>query len=323
MKCSIFLTFMVALIAAGTADAVRRESCSEVPASILSIDGNELILRGIDVSGLQFDATLAQSHGFPNNYTVRGVTRTLNPGVAGSIYNPTSGSIHSKCVEYNGFMFWANMDLVSIVPDLTYGLKNADLVRDLSGSTLSVPLVTGTSQLKFGSTGKVTLDNTFTGTWEQTGNDIDVSVEDGSTNFMLSTSSGGISGIANHFGQKTELSGVHPIDTTIALGNKRFQVSLCWRNFSMNPFSDAYPVYNGDDSALFWFLDENNTELLVKVLDSCETKNRFWVYAAASTDVEFTLTVTDTQTNEVKTYSNPLGQSFTAITDTSAFATCP
>ena len=32
---------------------------------------------------------------------------------------------------------------------------------------------------------------------------------------------------------------------------------------------------------------------------------------------------TDTQTGQVKTYLNPLGQAANAVTDTGAFATCP
>lgn len=48
-----------------------------------------------------------------------------------------------------------------------------------------------------------------------------------------------------------------------------------------------------------------------------------WVLAAATTNVEYTLTVTDTQTDEERVYGNPLGVQSPAITDTSAFATCP
>ena len=57
--------------------------------------------------------------------------------------------------------------------------------------------------------------------------------------------------------------------------------------------------------------------------DRCGEFDRFWVFAAASTNVEFTLTVTDTQENVTKTYFNPLGTVPDAITDTQAFATCP
>jgi len=64
--------------------------------------------------------------------------------------------------------------------------------------------------------------------------------------------------------------------------------------------------------------------MLVKVLDACATAfNSYWVFAAATTNVEFTLTVTDTQAGKVKTYFNPLGTPAPPIQDTAAFATCP
>ncbi|MEE8526550.1 MAG: hypothetical protein V3T72_21655, partial [Thermoanaerobaculia bacterium] len=62
----------------------------------------------------------------------------------------------------------------------------------------------------------------------------------------------------------------------------------------------------------------------VKMVDACNSQfNSFWVFAAATTNVEYTLTVTDSDTGVVKTYFNPLGNAAPAITDTEAFATCP
>ena len=49
----------------------------------------------------------------------------------------------------------------------------------------------------------------------------------------------------------------------------------------------------------------------------------FWVFAAATTNVEYTLRVTDGETGEERGYFNPLGTSAEAITDTGAFASCP
>jgi hypothetical protein len=43
----------------------------------------------------------------------------------------------------------------------------------------------------------------------------------------------------------------------------------------------------------------------------------------AATDVEYTLTVVDTQTGQVQVYFNPQGNPSPLVTDTSAFATCP
>ncbi len=63
--------------------------------------------------------------------------------------------------------------------------------------------------------------------------------------------------------------------------------------------------------------------MLVKVLDGCAVNQRIWVFAAATTAVQYTLTVTDTVTGKVNSYQNPAGHTATPITDSSAFAACP
>ena len=78
------------------------------------------------------------------------------------------------------------------------------------------------------------------------------------------------------------------------------------------------------DTGAFWFFNAANVEVLIKVLDACSTQfDRFWVFAAGLTNVEVRLTVTDTQTDQVKVYDNPLDRPFQPIQDTDAFATCP
>ena len=81
-------------------------------------------------------------------------------------------------------------------------------------------------------------------------------------------------------------------------------------------------VGGSDDSGLFWFFDANNWEMLVKVLDACPLNQRHWVFAAATTDIQYTLRVTDLVTGDVNEYFNPLGNASAAITDSNAFATC-
>ncbi|MCP4548464.1 MAG: hypothetical protein GY835_18560 [bacterium] len=81
--------------------------------------------------------------------------------------------------------------------------------------------------------------------------------------------------------------------------------------------------FGSDDSGLFWFFAPENWEMLVKVLDGCGLNNRFWVFSAATTNVEYMLRITDTETGLRQEYFNRLGNSAAAITDTSAFPTCP
>ena len=111
--------------------------------------------------------------------------------------------------------------------------------------------------------------------------------------------------------------------TALCLETGRFRVEASW----MTPDGDegtARAVPETTDTGLFWFFNAANIELVVKVLNACETEfDSFWVFAGGLTDVGVTLTVTDTQTGSVATYENPVGQPFETITDTAAFDTCP
>lgn len=68
------------------------------------------------------------------------------------------------------------------------------------------------------------------------------------------------------------------------------------------------------------FGDASNPEVLVKVLDGCAVNGRRWVFAAATTTVGFTLTVTDTATGKAKSWTNPDQHTAATITDTAALA---
>ena len=115
-----------------------------------------------------------------------------------------------------------------------------------------------------------------------------------------------------------------PDATTLCMNNGRFKATGVFRTAAgqTGPFM-ATPVASAPDSGLFWFFSPSNLEMLIKVLNGCGLNSRYWVFFAAGTNVEFTVTVTDTQTGTVKTYSNPLNTAAPPVQDTSAFATCP
>ena len=118
--------------------------------------------------------------------------------------------------------------------------------------------------------------------------------------------------------------GCFPSEASMCLNDDRFRVAASWRTSAGNS-GQGRAVELTDDSGYFWFFGSNNIEMVVKVLDACTLPgaNNFWVFAGGLTDVEVTLTVTDTRTGQVKTYANPLGSPFQPIQDTSAFDTCP
>ncbi len=112
---------------------------------------------------------------------------------------------------------------------------------------------------------------------------------------------------------------------TLCLGDGgRFKAEVSWANAADSGMGNAVVVPSAPDSGLFYFFNPGNIEMLVKVLNACSPPfNRYWVFFAATTNVRFTLTVTDTQTNKVKVYFNPLNQAAAPLQDTDAFATCP
>ena len=58
-----------------------------------------------------------------------------------------------------------------------------------------------------------------------------------------------------------------------------------------------------------------------QVLDACALGSRYWFFAGGLTDVKAVITVTDTKTAAVRTYTNPQGTPFQPLQDTSAFET--
>jgi len=110
--------------------------------------------------------------------------------------------------------------------------------------------------------------------------------------------------------------------TTMCLSDGRFRVRTNWRRTD-GATGQGMAVRLTADTGYFWFFDQANVEMVVKVLNTCSFSNRFWVFAGGLTNVEVTMTVTDTRTGIPKVYMNPQGTPFRPIQDTEAFATCP
>ena len=111
--------------------------------------------------------------------------------------------------------------------------------------------------------------------------------------------------------------------TTLCINSNRFQVDVEWRTGTDHGNASAVSLASAPDSGLFYFFSATNIEMLIKTINACSLNNRFWVFFAATTNVELAVVVTDTQTGKTKAYFNPLGQAVPPVQDTSAFATCP
>ncbi len=106
--------------------------------------------------------------------------------------------------------------------------------------------------------------------------------------------------------------------TTLCLNAGRFQVSVVWQVPADGTSGVGSAVPLTTDTGYFWFFTSNNIELVLKVVDGRPVNNRFWVFYGALSNVQYTITVTDTVTSAQKVYTNPNG-ALASVADTSAF----
>lgn len=103
----------------------------------------------------------------------------------------------------------------------------------------------------------------------------------------------------------------------LCLSRHRFAVNVAWKDFEgASGTGRAVPLT--DDTGYFWFFAETNVELVLKVVDGRNVNGHFWLFFGALSTVEYTITVTDTETGATKTYTNPAGH-LASVADTSAF----
>ncbi len=110
-------------------------------------------------------------------------------------------------------------------------------------------------------------------------------------------------------------------DGTRCLLDSRFAVGVEWRAASGAVGLGRVVPAGTNDSGLFRFFDPENWEVLVKVLDGCGSNGHFWVFAASTTDLGYTIRVTDTANGRVREYFNEVGAAAAAVTEAKAF-TC-
>ena len=98
---------------------------------------------------------------------------------------------------------------------------------------------------------------------------------------------------------------------TLCLNGGRFRVEAVWRGAlysgggvspSAGGVGQASPIT--DDTGSFWFFDTANLELVVKVLDGGGVNGDFWVFYGGLTNLEYIITVTDTEAGIIQSYYN-------------------
>ena len=103
-------------------------------------------------------------------------------------------------------------------------------------------------------------------------------------------------------------------NNTVCLQNGRFRVSIAYLNqFATPPQPGSFAagrltaVGSNPDTALFGFSSAEAVEVVVRIVDARPFAPRYDIYYGGLTDVEYTVTVTDTVTNTTKTYRNVPG----------------
>lgn len=92
--------------------------------------------------------------------------------------------------------------------------------------------------------------------------------------------------------------------STLCLLNNRFQIKVAWRNPGNGTSGTGGAVPISGVTGAFYFTDAGNLELMTKVIDYGD---RIDIFYGTLSDLEYTITVTDTKTGAVKTYQNPAG----------------
>ena len=110
-------------------------------------------------------------------------------------------------------------------------------------------------------------------------------------------------------------------DLALCLADERFEVTVSWRGTD-GQLGLGHPVPLTSDTGYFWFFNESNVELVLKVLDGRAINDAYWVFFAALSDVEYQVLVRDRITGRSRSYSNQRGV-LASKGDTGAFPTQP
>ncbi len=105
---------------------------------------------------------------------------------------------------------------------------------------------------------------------------------------------------------------------TLCLNASRFKVQVNWQVPSNGTSGVGNAIPLTTDTGEFWFFSANNIELVIKVVDGRAFNNKFWVFYGALSNVQYTITVTDSTNGSVKTYQNPDGN-LASVADVTAF----
>lgn len=110
----------------------------------------------------------------------------------------------------------------------------------------------------------------------------------------------------------------------LCLGAGRYIVEVDWDNYHSKTEDvgegQVRRLGGSENTGFFWFFNPDSIDLIVKIIDGSVVNDHVWVFYGALTDVIYDLKITDTLTNQTKTYKNLAG-SICGRGDTAAFST--
>lgn len=95
---------------------------------------------------------------------------------------------------------------------------------------------------------------------------------------------------------------------SLCLLDGRLLVAVDWRIPATGASGRGTAIPGSDNSGLFWFFEPGKLELVVKALDGRPVNGRFWFFWGALSDVEYRITVVDTETGARRRYLNGAGR---------------
>lgn len=104
---------------------------------------------------------------------------------------------------------------------------------------------------------------------------------------------------------------------TLCLQGDRFSVGIDWEDFAGNT-GVGTAVALSQETGYFWFFNNDNVEVVIKVLDGRSFNDHYWVFYGSLSNVAYDIAVTDTTSGNVVHYVNPL-EEFGSGSDVEAF----
>ena len=101
---------------------------------------------------------------------------------------------------------------------------------------------------------------------------------------------------------------------TACLFNGQFAVGVYFEaNATFKGEATMVPLTN--QSAAAYFVNPQNLEVFVKLVDNCAAGDKVWVFIAGLTNLRIIVTITDMSTGFTRYYINPINTVFRTIVD--------